>query len=178
MKTGLFRVLINCWWEWTAQNTHFSWAQSALWKSTCKNQRWSRGYKARGQEHKKNPRPRPRTAFPRTDNHEAKDRNARGQGQGPRTQAQVLYKKKRSSQNFFKRSPQKNVFQKNFQSLHKILTIQKLLLSSSRGQAKFRGLEASRPRPRTWPSRPRSRTSKCVLETRRVARIWKRGGLF
>ena len=42
----------------------------------------------------KNPRPRPRTAFPRTDFLEAKDRNARGQGQGPRTQAQVLYKKK------------------------------------------------------------------------------------
>ena len=92
---------------------------------------------------------------------EAKDRNARGQGQGPRTQAQVLSekkkrssqkffrrspKKKRSSQKFFKRSPQKNVFQKIFQPLHKILTIQKILLSSSRGQANFRGLEASRPR--------------------------------
>ena len=58
-------------------------------------------------------------------------------------------KKKRSSQKFFKRSPQKNVFQKSFQALHKILTIQKILLSSSRGQASFRGLEASRPRPRT-----------------------------
>ena len=51
-------------------------------------------------------------------------------------------KKKRSSQKFFKRSPQKNVFQKNFQALHKILTIQKIVLSSSRGQANFRGLEA------------------------------------
>ena len=90
------------------------------------NQRWSRGHKARGQGHKKNPRPRPRTAFPRTDILEAKDRNARGQGQGPRTQAQVLSKKKkRSSQKVFKRSPQKNVFQKIFQALHKILTIQK-----------------------------------------------------
>ena len=112
---------------------------------------------------------RPRTAFPRTDTLEAKDRNARGQGQGPRTKAQVLSKKKRSSQKFFrrspkkksssqkffKRSPQKNVFQKIFQALHKILTIQKIVLSSSRGQANFRGLEASRPRPRT---------SKCVLE--------------
>ena len=87
-----------------------------------------------------------------------KDRNARGQGQGPRTQAQVLSKKKkRSSQKFFKRSPQKNVFQKIFQALHKILTIQKIVLSSSRGQANFRGLEASTPRPRP-------RTSKCVLE--------------
>ena len=98
---------------------------------------------------------------PRTGMLEAKDRNARGQG--PRTQAQVLpkkkkkkvftkifqaisKKKKRSSQKFFKRSPRKNVFQKIFQALHKILTIQKILLSSSRGQANFRGLEASRPR--------------------------------
>ena len=64
-------------------------------------------------------------------------------------------KKKRSSQKFFKQSPQKNVFQKIFQALHEILTIQKIVLSSSRGQANFRGLEASRPKPRT---------SKCVLE--------------
>ena len=72
------------------------------------------------------------------------------------TSASALQKKKkRSSQKFFKRSPQKNVFQKIFQALHKILTIQKIVLSSSRGQANFRGLEASRPRPRT---------SKCVLE--------------
>ena len=47
---------------------------------------------------KKNPEPRtqknsrPRTAFPRTDPLEAKDRNARGQG--PRTQPQVFSKKK------------------------------------------------------------------------------------
>ena len=117
--------------------------------------RWSRGHKARGQGHKKNPRPRPRTAFPRTDTLEAKDRNARGQGQGPRTQSASALQKKRSSQKFFRRSPLKNVFQKIFQPLHKILTFQKIVLSSSRGQANFRGLEASRPRPRT---------SKCVLE--------------
>ena len=109
--------------------------------------------------------PRPRTAF------------ARGQGQGPRTQsASALQKKKKkkglhknfsgdlqkkkkkkkgSSQKYFKRSPLKNVFQTIFQALHKILTFQKIVLSSSRGQANFRGLEASRPRPRT---------SKYVLE--------------
>ena len=68
-----------------------------------------------------------------------------------------LHKKKRFSQKFFRRSPQKNVVQKFFQALHKILTIQKLVLSSSRGQANFRGLEASRPR-----------TSKCVLEAKDV----------
>ena len=66
-------------------------------------------------------------------------------------------KKKRSSQKFFKRSPRKNAFQKIFQPLHKILTFQKIVLSSSRGQANFRGLEALRPRPRP-------RTSKSVLE--------------
>ena len=64
-------------------------------------------------------------------------------------------KEKRSSQKFFKRSPLKNVFQEIFQALHKILTFQKIVLSSSRGQANFRGHEASRPRPRT---------SKSVLE--------------
>ena len=65
-------------------------------------QRSSRGHKARGQDqgHKKNLRPRPRTAFPRTDPLEAKDRNARRQGQGPRTQPQVFSKKIRSSKSF------------------------------------------------------------------------------
>ena len=117
-------------------------------------------------------RPRPRTqkkSEAKAKDSFSEDRHSRGQGQEcsrprPRTQAQVLSKKKglhknfsgdlkkkkkRSSQKFFKRSPQKNVFQKIFQALHKILTIQKILLSSSRGQANFRGLEASRPRPRT-----------------------------
>ena len=64
-------------------------------------QRWSRGHKARGQDqvHKKNPRPR--AAFPGTDPLEAsKDRNARRQGQGPRTQQQAFSKKK-SSKKFF-----------------------------------------------------------------------------
>ena len=103
-------------------------------------QRWSRGHKARGQGHKKNSRPRP--IFPRTDTLEAKDKNARRQGQGPRTQAQVLSKKKKSSRKHFRRSPQKDIFQNIFQARHRILTIQKIVLSSSRGQANFRGLEA------------------------------------
>ena len=88
---------------------------------------------------------------PRTGMLEAK---AKDQGH----KAQVLSKKKkkkRTSQKFFKRSPRKNASQKIFQPLHKILTFQKIVLSSSRGQANFRGLEASRPRPRT---------SKSVLE--------------
>ena len=105
--------------------------------------------KIRGQGPQKNPRPRPRTAFPRTDTLEAKDRNARGQGQEPRTQAQVLSKKKRSSQKFFKRSPQKNVFQKIFQALHKILTTQKYCCPRAEDRPIFEDL---RPRPRTLKS--------------------------
>ena len=108
-------------------------------------QRWSRGHKARdqGQGHKKKSEAKDSLS---------EDRHSRGQGQEcsrPRTQAQVLSKKKRSSQKLFKRSPRKNVFHKIFQVFHKILTIQKIGLSSSRGQANFRGLEASKPRPKT-----------------------------
>ena len=142
------------------------------------------------------PRPRPRTqkkseAKAKAKDSLSEDRHSRGQGlecsrPRPRTKdtkrkcspkkkkkrsSQKFFrrspkKKKRSSQKFFKRSPRKNAFQKIFQPLHKILTFQKIVLSSSRGQANFRGLEASRPRPRTWPSRPRPRprTSKSVLE--------------
>ena len=51
----------------------------------------------------KNPRPRPRTAFPRTDSLEAKDRNARGQG--PRTQPQVFSKKNKVFEKVFRQSP-------------------------------------------------------------------------
>ena len=112
-------------------------------------------------------RPRPRTqkkSEAKAKDSLSEDRHSRGQGQEcsrprPRTKdtsaSALQTEKKRSSQKFFKRSPQKNVFQKFFQVLHKILTIQKIVLSSSRGQANFRGLEASRPRPRT---------SKYVLE--------------
>ena len=108
------------------------------------------------------PRPRTQKKFEAKDSL-SEDRHSRGQEQEcsrprPRTKdtsASALQKKKRSSQKFFrrspqkkssqkffKRSPQKNLFQKIFQALHKILTIQKIVLSSSRGQANFRGLEA------------------------------------
>ena len=94
----------------------------------------------------------------------SKDRHSRGQGQEcsrprPRTKntsASALQKKKRSSQSdlqkkkvftkIFQAISTKKRFPKIFQALHKILTIQKIVLSSSRGQANFRGLEASRPR--------------------------------
>ena len=105
----------------------------------------------------------------RTDPLEAKDRNARGQG--PITQAQVFSKKK-SSKFFSGGKGLKTFFSGNLQLkntkkgllkfsakfltfFNKISTIQKIVLSSSREQGNFRGLGASRPRPRT---------SKCVFE--------------
>ena len=97
-----------------------------------KQQRWSGEHKARGQGqgHKKiqgqgQPFRGQTLSRPRTGMLEAKD-------QGHKRKCSP---KKRSSQKFFKRSPQKNVFKKIFQALHKILTIQKIVLSSSRGQA-------------------------------------------
>ena len=105
------------------------------------SQRWSRGHKARGQGHKKNPRPRTRMLEA-----EAKD-------QGHKCKC---FPKIKVLKNFFSVDLQKKTVWKNiFQPIYKILTIQKILLSSSRGQGNFRGPEASRPRPRTW---------KCVLE--------------
>ena len=74
--------------------------------------------------------PRPNTALPRTDPLEAQDRNARGQGQRPRTQAQVFFKKNKffknilqaisksetkSSKSFFRRS----LKEENKKGLHK-----------------------------------------------------------
>ena len=169
--------------------------QTLFWKKVSinsLNRRWSRGHKAwsQGQGHKNNPRPR--TALPRTDPLEPKDRNARGQGQGPRTHAGVSVLKKKGLQNFFQAISKKEkvfkffffhakkVFKNFFLAIYnwgkqkkvfanfprdlmafsnKISTVQKIVLSSSRGQGNFRGFVA---RPRTWPSRPR--TSKCVLK--------------
>ena len=141
-------------------------------------------------------RPRPRTqkkseAKAKAKDSLSEDRHSRGQGQEcsrprPRTKdtsASALQKKKkrssqkffrrspkkkRSSQKFFKRSPRKHVFQKIFQALHKILTIQKLVLSSSRGQANFREREASRPRPslQNVSSRTSSRTPPLLTKYR------------
>ena len=128
--------------------------------------------------------PRTQDLRPRT----RRQKKIRDQGQGqtlsrpmPRTKdtgANVL-RKKRFSKKIF-RQTQKKGLQKFFSGdLHlrktkkglrkfsarflafsnKISKVQKIVLSSSRGQANFRGLEASRPRPRT---------SKCVLEAKDV----------
>ena len=90
----------------------------------CSNQqRWSRGHKARGQGqgHKKirgqgQPFRGQTLSRPRTGVLEAKDRNARGTGQGPRTQAQVLSKKKGLHKNFSGDLQKKKGFHKNFSS--------------------------------------------------------------
>ena len=54
---------------------------------------------------------------------------AKAKDQGHKRKRSPKKKKKGLHKNFFKRSPQKNVFQKIFQALHKILTIQKIVLS-------------------------------------------------
>ena len=90
---------------------------------------------------------------------EAKDRSSRGQG--PRTQAQVFSKKEKVFQNFFSgdlhwsktKKGLHKFFARFLEVFNKISTVQKMVLTSSRGQGNFRGLEAWRPR-----------TSKCVLE--------------
>ena len=97
---------------------------------------------------------------PRTDPLEAKTKD---QGPKKKRSSKIYFRRKRSSKIFFqaiftKRKPKKRslpffcevsgVFQRNFNG-------SKIVLSSCRGQGDFRGFEASRPRPRT---------SKCVLE--------------
>ena len=133
---------------------------------------------------------RPRTRTQKKSEAKAKDslsedRHSRGQGQEcsrPRTKdtSASALQKKRSSQKFFRRSPkkkkkkrapQKNVFQKIFQALHIISTIQKIVLSSSRGQANFRGLDLRGQGLQNVSSRPRtsSKTPPLVGRDNRVS---------
>ena len=115
-------------------------------------QRWSPGHKARDQGEGQT-LSRPRT----------KDTDASVLQKQKKRSSKIYFRPKRSSKKFFSgdlylRKPKKRslqifrkvsgVFQQNFNS-------SKIVLSSSKGQANFRGLEASRPRPMT---------SKCVLE--------------
>ena len=141
------------------------------WFSTCEPEVESRTQGSR---------PRPKTqkkSEAKVKDSLSEDRHSRGQGQEcsrPRTLAQVLSKKKSVQKNFsgdlkkkkkekglhinFSSDLHKKTFSKKFfKRSTKFLTIQKIVLSSSRGQANFRELEASRPR-----------TSKCVLEAKDV----------
>ena len=88
----------------------------------------------------------------------AKDtKKIRGQGQGQPFRGQALSRPRtgmleaKAKDTSACALQKKKVFTKIFQAISKKknLTIQKIVLSSSRGQANFRGLEASRPRPRT-----------------------------
>ena len=142
-----------------------------------KQQRWSRGHKARGQGqgHKKNPRPRPRprTAFPRTDTLEAKDRNARGQGQGPRTQAASALQKKK-----------KKVFTKIFQVFTKIFqaisTKKRFLKNFSSAPQNFNNSKNTavlEPRTgqfsRTWGLEAKANTKDLTFEAKAKAKDFK-----
>ena len=113
-------------------------------------------------------RSRPRSRTQKTFETKAKDRPSRGQSQGHRHKcsskkraSKVFFRQKRSSKKFFSRylhvrETKKDVrkFSARFLAFsNKISTVQKIVLSSSRGQGNFRGLEALRPR-----------TSKCVIE--------------
>ena len=71
--------------------------------------------------------------------------------------------KKKTKKKSFRRSPKEEnkkdlrKFSARFLAFaNKILTIQKIELSSNRGKGNFRGLEASRPRRNTLPLRPRT----------------------
>ena len=73
-----------------------------------------------------------------------------------------FFRQKRSSKNFYRRFPLEDTkkglrkFSAKFLALsNKILMVQKIVLFSSREQGNFRGLETSRPTPKT---------STCVLE--------------
>ena len=73
--------------EKSLHQTFFAFSVNLRWGTTrISNQRWSRGHNVRGQRPEKNRRPKLRTDFLRTNPLEAKGRNGRGQGQGPRTQ--------------------------------------------------------------------------------------------
>ena len=129
--------------------------EQKVWKSLIYLQRWSRGHKVRGlgQGHTKKSMAKAMVS-------PSEDRPSRSQGQAPKTQTQVFSKKKRSSKFFsddlkeikvfkflFSGDIQQKRSRKNFfQPIYKILTIQKIVLSSSRGQGNFRGLEAWRLR--------------------------------
>ena len=128
-------------------------------------QRWSRGHKAlgQGQGHKKirgqgqlfrgQTLSRPRTgmleAKAKDEGHKRKCSPKKKRKGLRKNFSGDLQKKKKVFTKIFQAISTKKRFQKTFQALHKILTIQKIVLSSSRGQANFRGLEASRPSSRT-----------------------------
>ena len=94
-KDNLLQEQFIDWWMMEMREAYLAEVESRTQGSRPKKQKKSEA------------KSRPRTDLPRTDPLEAKDRNARGQG--PRTQAQVLYKKK-VFKNFFLVISKKKVF--------------------------------------------------------------------
>ena len=86
--------------------------------------------------------PRTRTALPRTDPLEAKDRNARGQG--PRTQAQMLTKKEKRLQNFFSGISKKRASKIFFQAFSNKKRLPKLFFRRSTKFQQFKKKCSSR----------------------------------
>ena len=153
---------------------------------------WEHKVRGQGHKKKPRPRPRtalPRTDPHEAKDSNARGHGPRRKCSPKKRSSRKIFRrspnetKKRSSKFFFRRSPKKRNLRKEicqaiskeenktdlrkFSAIflafsNKILTVQKLVLSSSRGQRNFQGLKASRPRPKTWSSRPR--TSKCVFE--------------
>ena len=135
-----------------------------LYCDCCIPQRWSRGHKARGQGqgHRKISRPRPRTDPLKA---KVKDQGHRRKCSQKKRSSKIFFKrfqKKRSSKFFFRRSLLEETKKRSLKIFRKVSGVfqqnfngSKIVLSWSRGQSNFRGLEDSRPRPRT---------SKYVLE--------------
>ena len=116
---------------------------------------------ARGQGHKKISRPRSKT-----DPLKAKDQGHRRKYSPSKKVFNIFFRRKRSSKIFFRRSQLEEIKKRSLQILGKVSGVfqrnfngSKIVLSSSRRQGNFRELEASRPRPRT---------SKCVLEAKNI----------
>ena len=89
------------------------------------------------QRTQKDPRLRLRTALSRIDTLEAKDRNARGQGQEPRIQTHVFSKKKGLYKFFSGDLQKKKRSRKNFSADLQNFDHSKILLFSSREQGNF-----------------------------------------
>ena len=135
------------------------------------------------------PRPRPRTqkkfqghgqpfrgqtlSRPRTGMLETKDQGHKRKCSPKKMASKFFFqpiskkKQKKGLQINFLGDLKKKTIKKNFfQPIYKILTIQKIPLFSSRRQGNFRGLEASRPRPRL--QNVTSRTSSRPRTSRRI----------
>ena len=133
-------------WQFHAQSSHITGrggVEDTMLEAKAKDTKKIRG---QGQPFRGQTLSRPRTGMleAKDQGHKRKCSPKKKKRKGLHKNFQAISKKKKkkwSSQKFFKRSPLKNVFQKIFQALHKILTFQKIVLSSSRGQANFRGLQ-------------------------------------